>query len=78
MACGSAVVSTACPSGPDEIIDDNENGILVPLDDNKALASAIIRLLRNPALIQRFSENAKIKTQDFSISNIINQYEELI
>ena len=78
MACGSAVVSTDCPSGPDEIIDNEKNGILVPLNDEKALAFAIIKVLKNPALAKKISLQAEIRAQDFSIKKIINQYEEII
>jgi len=78
MACRVPVISTDCPSGPDEIIDDNENGILVPLNDVKNLAFEIKKVLKNPTLADRLSINAKKRAQDFSIDNIKNQYEELI
>lgn len=46
MACGCPVVSTDCPSGPDEILDGGEYGELVPVDNVEALAEAIIRVLQ--------------------------------
>lgn len=45
MACGLPVISTYC-GGPDEIITP-ENGILVPVEDPKSLASAIERAAMN-------------------------------
>ena len=48
MACGCPVVSTACPSGPAEILADGEFGELVPVADPPALAGAILRQLRSP------------------------------
>jgi glycosyltransferase involved in cell wall biosynthesis len=48
MALGTAVVSTACPSGPDEILDDGRLGPLVPVGDAAALAAGIRQCLLSP------------------------------
>jgi glycosyltransferase involved in cell wall biosynthesis len=45
MACGAAVVSTDCPSGPREILEDGRWGLLVPVCDSTALAQAIANTL---------------------------------
>lgn len=45
IACGCAVVSTDCPSGPREILDDGKYGELVPVEDAESLAAAIKRTL---------------------------------
>lgn len=42
LACGTAVVSTDCPSGPSEILDQGRYGELVPVGDSEALALAIM------------------------------------
>lgn len=45
LALGCPVVSTDCPDGPREILDDGRYGTLVPVDDEAALASAIEKAL---------------------------------
>ncbi len=78
LACGIPSVATDCPSGPDEIIDDQESGILVPVGDYKAMADAIINILKKPELAHRFIANGRKKVRSFSIENIIDQYEKII
>jgi glycosyltransferase involved in cell wall biosynthesis len=48
MACGCPVVSTDCPSGPAEILDEDRYGRLVAVGDGEALSRAIIELLDHP------------------------------
>jgi glycosyltransferase involved in cell wall biosynthesis len=45
MACGCPVVSTNCPSGPEDILDNGKYGHLVPVGDAEAMARAILRVL---------------------------------
>ena len=48
MACGTPVVSTDCPHGPREVLEDGRWGLLVPVGDAEALATAILETLRDP------------------------------
>lgn len=48
MACGTRIVSTDCPSGPREILDNGHYGQLVPVDDVDAMAGAITQTLATP------------------------------
>ena len=77
MACGTPVVSTNCPAGPDEIIENGKNGILVSVGDYKELAKAIQKVLNSPFLRKKFSDEGKNRAQDFSIINSVKQYEEV-
>jgi glycosyltransferase involved in cell wall biosynthesis len=49
MACGCPVVSTNCPSGPEDILDNGKYGHLVPVGDWEAMAKAILRVLDGDA-----------------------------
>jgi glycosyltransferase involved in cell wall biosynthesis len=48
MACGTSVVATDCRSGPREILQREEQGLLVPVDDVEGLSRAIVRQLEHP------------------------------
>lgn len=50
MACGTPVVSTNCPSGPEEILEGGKWGKLVPVGDEMALARAIEEVLDGDAV----------------------------
>ena len=45
MAAGVPCVSTDCPTGPSDLIQDGENGLLVPVNDAKAMSGAIEKML---------------------------------
>jgi glycosyltransferase involved in cell wall biosynthesis len=49
LAAGTRVVSTDCPSGPREILQDGRLGALVPVGDHAALGAAMLEALAEPA-----------------------------
>jgi len=77
MVCGVPIISTDCPSGPSEIITNGKNGILVPPADEKTLADAMLTLLKDENLRNKFSKNGKRRAEVFRIEEILPQYEEL-
>ncbi|WP_020558611.1 glycosyltransferase [Thiofilum flexile] len=47
MACGTPVISTNCPGGPAEILENGKWGTLVPVDNPHIMANAILEVLSN-------------------------------
>lgn len=70
LALGIPVVSTDCPSGPREILDNGRFGELVPVGNADALADAILRALDAPRDPVQLRERAK----QFSVDNAVAQY----
>ena len=59
MALGLPVISTDCPcGGPKDLIQQKENGILIPVHDEKALQVALRFLLDNPEHAQEMGRKA--------------------
>ena len=67
MACGLPAVATRI-SGIPELVEDGENGFLVPPRDPEALADALARLASNPELRRRMGRAARAKVlQEFDL-----------
>jgi glycosyltransferase involved in cell wall biosynthesis len=62
MACGTPVVSTNCPTGPDEILENGRYGRLVPVSDAAALSRAILDTLAEPSDPDRLHRRASAFT----------------
>lgn len=79
MATGLPCVSTDCETGPSDIINDGENGFLVPVDDVDALSEKIIRVIEmSPEERQIMGMNAHNTIKEkFLSSKILRQWEEL-
>ena len=70
LECGVPVVSTDCPSGPSEILDNGIYGRLVPVGDAAMLSAAIIQSLDDKYDRELLISRAKY----FSVRNVSDQY----
>ena len=77
LALGTAVVSTRCPVGPEEILEADQTGILVPPEDEAALARGILRVLQEPELRATLSSNGPPRAEVYSLQRITARYQTL-
>lgn len=79
MAAGLPVISTDCsPGGAKMLINDHENGLLVPVRDIKAIANAMTEFANNRELSEKCSKNAQKVVNKFAPQKIIQQWIEYI
>ena len=77
MAMKLPVISTAIAAIP-EIVEDGVSGVLVPPNDENALAGAMIRLINDHDLRGKLGENARIRVEErFDINNNSVKYVDL-
>ena len=74
MACGLPVVSFDCPAGPDEIITDGVDGLLVPSGDVHALAEKLMVLMSDENLRRRLGQQARQTAQRYDMTVLVNQW----
>lgn len=70
MACGCKVVSTDCPFGPSEILEQGKWGHLVPVEDSVALARAILEGLQTDDF-----PDVRHRARAFHLSRVVHEYE---
>jgi glycosyltransferase involved in cell wall biosynthesis len=71
MACSRPVVATRAGGIP-EAVDDEVTGIIVPPHDEDALAAGVVRLLKSPALRERFGQAGRQRVIDaFSVDRLV-------
>ena len=74
MACGLPVVTFDFKCGPRDIINDEENGLIVPDGDIQALADAMMRLMANESLRQTMSVEARKVTETYSEEVVMGKW----
>ncbi len=74
MASGCRVVSTDCPSGPRELLQDGAIGHLAPVGDVEALASAMASALATPPAPERI----KARAAHYALPTVVERYLEVL
>jgi glycosyltransferase involved in cell wall biosynthesis len=78
MQLGCAVVSFDCPSGPSDLIQHGQNGLLVPAEDIDALAVALRRLGNDRSLRLQIGSKAVGVNERFSPDEIYGRWLALV
>jgi len=73
-----ACISTDCPTGPAEVIEDNENGFLIEVNDQKALENKLNQLMTNKMLRNTFGKKAYETVKAFETKSVAEKWHKII
>lgn len=77
MGYGLPCVSFDCPTGPEELIRTESEGLLVPPGDITALATALDRLMSDTLLRKKLGRTARDSVARFSLDRVLEQWNEV-
>lgn len=77
MMMGLPCVATNC-AGCDEVIRSGENGLLIPVGDQRALEKALEQLIADPELAHKLGKTAKADSAQFAVDAVIEQWRKAI
>ena len=77
MACGLPVVAFNCPWGPQEIVNNGEDGILVDNGSPSSLANGLLQLINDVNTRKAMSEAAERNVLRFKIDYIAQKWKQL-
>ncbi len=75
LALGIPVVSTDCPSGPNEILQQGRFGRLVAVGDQRAMAGAILKTLKSPLPAEELVRSVEEYRQGTSAAAYLRELE---
>ncbi len=76
LACGVPVIGTS-GTGLSEVVDDYQNGFLLPVGDTSAMARAAVSLLKDTERLNLFKKAAAERARArFSCDKIVSEYEQ--
>ena len=78
IATGLPAISTACKSGPREILLDGEGGLIVPSGDSKSLADAMLDYIRHPEAARERHQKAYSALNRFEKDKIVGAYAAIV
>ncbi len=61
-----------------EVVEDGETGSIIPIQDANSLAMAMLKMMQEPDLVKKMSENSLKKAKDFHINNVWPKIEKLL
>ena len=79
MTYGLPSISFDCDTGPRDIIQDGDNGILVnPNDKELGLSNAMDKIIINQAFRSKIGNNAMLLREKYSVINIIKKWNNIL
>ena len=77
MACGLPVISFDCENGPRSLITDGEDGFLIPAYDVDLFSERLVTLMNDEKLRTIMGEKGVQNSQQYHISKIAQQWQQL-
>jgi glycosyltransferase involved in cell wall biosynthesis len=78
MACGVPVVSTDCPAGPAYLLEEGASGLLVPVNDPRSMADAVIRIARDDDLRLTLVAHGLERAKAFTPQAVASRYMDVV
>ena len=78
LSNGMACIAYDCISGPRDLINNGENGLLIENQNEKAMQRGIYGLIENATLMEKLSLNATTSLNKYSLDNIIKKWETIL
>ena len=78
MILGKIVVSSECPTGPREILDNGNSGFLVKVGDEEEFAEKIYEALNNKEYADKIKENMFNRIDEFRAENSIDKMDSIV
>lgn len=79
MAIGLPCIATDCPTGPSEMIVNEENGLLVPVGDVEKMQEAIEFMYNNRDQAEKMGKHAReFVSENYRIEKIVDRFLEIV
>ncbi|MEP2689890.1 glycosyltransferase family 4 protein [Maribacter dokdonensis] len=78
MYMGLPCISTDCPTGPSELINNGQNGFLISVDDVESLSNNLEKLIYDSQSRLILGENAVVSVKHLEEEKVVNQWSKLI
>ncbi|MCU4166234.1 glycosyltransferase family 4 protein [Carboxylicivirga caseinilyticus] len=78
MSAGLPVISYDCNAGPSDMIEDGDNGYLIPLFDDELFAAKLEQLMNSHILREQMGQKGREKIKAFSKEYICEQFYQFI
>lgn len=78
MYMGLPCISTDCPTGPSELINNGKNGYLISVNDIENLTTNLEKLINDESLRLELGTNAVLSVIHLEEEKVVNQWSELI
>lgn len=78
ISFGLPCISYDCPSGPRDIIENDVNGYLIPMDDFEALKKATLDLLTNPEKLNKLAAGAYSASFNWNDEAVLSKWKKVL